>query len=69
MIKDDETKIHLASLILEISTLVWWEEKAQENMKKHGKVLTSWNDFFRCLKEKLLPISIHEKGYNGVEKN
>ena len=40
-IKDDETKIQLASLRLESATLIWWEAKTQEDMKKHGKVLSS----------------------------
>ena len=29
-IKDDETKIQLASLRLESETLIWWEAKTQE---------------------------------------
>jgi hypothetical protein len=40
-IKDDETNIHLASLRLESETVIWWEAKTQEDMKKHGKVLSS----------------------------
>ena len=44
-IKDDETKIQFASLRLESATLIWWEAKTQEDMKKHGKVFTPWNDF------------------------
>ena len=40
-IKDDDTKIQLASLILEGVALIWWEAKTQEDVKKHGKVLTS----------------------------
>jgi hypothetical protein len=35
-IKDDETKIQLASLRLESASLIWWEAKTQEDMKKHG---------------------------------
>ena len=42
-IKDDETKIQLASLRLESATLIWWENKTQEDMKSHCKVLSSWN--------------------------
>jgi hypothetical protein len=44
-IQDDETKIQLASLRLVGSTLIWWESKTQEDMKKHGKIFLSWNDF------------------------
>jgi hypothetical protein len=36
-IQDDETKIQLASLRLDGSTLIWWESKTQEEMKKNGK--------------------------------
>jgi hypothetical protein len=37
-IQDDETKIQLASLRLDGSTLIWWESKTQEEMKKNGKI-------------------------------
>jgi hypothetical protein len=40
-IQDDETKIHLSSLRLDGSTLIWWESKTQEDMKKNGKFLLS----------------------------
>jgi hypothetical protein len=36
-IQDDETKIHLASLRLDGSTLIWWESKIQEEIKKTWK--------------------------------
>jgi hypothetical protein len=38
-IQDDETKIQLAYLRLDSATLIWWEAKTQEDMKKHGKIL------------------------------
>ena len=44
-INDDKTKIQLTSLILEGAILIWWEAKTQEDMKKHGRVSSSWNDF------------------------
>jgi hypothetical protein len=50
-IQDDETKIHLASLRLDRAALIWWETKTQEDMKKHGKILTSWNDFIVAIKK------------------
>jgi hypothetical protein len=37
-IPDYESKIHLASLRLDSATLIRWEAKTQEDMKKHGKV-------------------------------
>jgi hypothetical protein len=67
-ITDDETKIQLASLRLDSATLIWWEAKTQEDMKKHGKVLSSWNDFIVALKRTILSISIHAESYYGLEK-
>jgi hypothetical protein len=60
-IKDDETKIHLVSLRLESATLIWWEAKTQEDMKKHGKVLSSWNDFIVALKRQFYPLAYMQK--------
>jgi hypothetical protein len=60
-IKYDETKIHLASRILESETLIWWEAKTREDMKKHGKVLSSWNYFIVALKRKFYPLSYMQK--------
>jgi hypothetical protein len=57
IIKYDETKIHLASLRLESVALIWWEAKTQEDMKKHGKVLSSWNDFIVVLKRQFYPLT------------
>ena len=37
-LQDDDTNIQLDSLRLEAETLVWWEVKTQEEMKKHGKI-------------------------------
>jgi hypothetical protein len=60
-IKDDETKIQLSSLRLESETLIWWEAKTQEDMKKHGKVLSSWNDFIVALKRQFYPLAYMQK--------
>ena len=56
-IKDDETKIQLASLRLESATLIWWESKTEEDMKKHSKVLSSWNDFVVALRGHFYPLA------------
>jgi hypothetical protein len=50
-IQDDEIKIQLASLRLDSATLIWWESKTQEEMKKHGKIFLSWNDFTIAIKK------------------
>ena len=55
-IKYDDTKIQLDSLRLEGATLIWWKYKTQEDMKKHGKVLTSWNDFVDALRRQFYPL-------------
>jgi hypothetical protein len=60
-IKDDETKIQLASLRLESAGLIWWEAKTQEDMKKHGKVVSSWNDFIVALKRQFYPLAYMQK--------
>ena len=41
-LQDDDTKIQLASLRMEGETLVWWEAKTKEEIKKHGKITLSW---------------------------
>jgi hypothetical protein len=60
-IQDDETKIQLASLILYSATLIWWESKTQEDMKKHGKILISWNDFIVAIKKQFYPLAYKQK--------
>jgi hypothetical protein len=60
-IQDDETKIQLASLILESATLIWWESKTREDMKKHGKILTSWKDFIVAIKRQFYPLAYMQK--------
>ena len=58
-LQDDDTKIELASLILEGATLVWWESKTQEEMKNHGKISISWFDFIASIKKKITLVLIH----------
>jgi hypothetical protein len=60
-IQDDETKIQLASLRLDGSTLIWWESKTQEEMKKHGKFFLSWNDFIIEIKKQFYPLAYKQK--------
>jgi hypothetical protein len=60
-IQDDETKIHLASLRLDSAALIWWESKTQEDMRKHGKNLTSWNDFIVAIKRQFYPFAYKQK--------
>jgi hypothetical protein len=60
-IQDDETNIQLASIIFESASLIWWEAKTQEDMKKHGKLLSSWNDFIIAIKRKFYPLAYMKK--------
>jgi hypothetical protein len=60
-IQDDETKIQLSSLRLDSTTLIWWEDKIQEEMKKHGKILTSWNYFIVAIKKQFYPLAYMQK--------
>jgi hypothetical protein len=60
-IQEYETKIQLASLRLESATLIWWEAKIQEDMKNHGKVLSSWNDFIVAIKRQFYPLAYMHK--------
>jgi hypothetical protein len=60
-IKYDETKIQLASLRLDSASLILWEAKTQEDMKKQGQVLSSWNDFIVALKRQFYPLAYMEK--------
>ena len=48
---DDDTKIQLASLRIEGATLVWWEDKTKEEIKKYGKIILSWIDFISTIKK------------------
>jgi hypothetical protein len=60
-IQDDETKIQLASLRLDGSTLIWWESKTQEEMKKNGNFFLSWNDFIIAIKKQFYPLAYKQK--------
>jgi hypothetical protein len=42
---------------LDSATLIWWESETQEDMKKHGKILTSWNDFIVAIKRQFYPLA------------
>jgi hypothetical protein len=60
-IQDDETKMQLASLRLDSEALIWWESKTQEDMKKYGKILISWNDFIIAIKKQFYPLAYKQK--------
>ena len=60
-LQDDESKIQIVYLILEGATLIWWESKTQDDEKKHGKILTSWNDFIVAIRKQFYPLAYMRK--------
>ena len=58
---DDETKIQLASLRIEGETLVWWESKTKEEIKKHGSIILSWTYFITTIKQQFYPSAHMQK--------
>jgi hypothetical protein len=50
-IVNDETKIQLASLKMGGTSLIWWERRTRDDLKKSGKTISSWNDFVIALKQ------------------
>jgi hypothetical protein len=48
---DDEMMIQLANLKLRGTTLIWWESKTKEDLRKSGKILSYWNDFVATLRK------------------
>jgi len=46
---------------MEGATLVWWESKTQEEIKKHGKISISYNDFIAAVKKQFYPLAYMQK--------
>ena len=57
---DDDTKIQLASLRMEGATLVWWEAKTKEEIRKHGKLTLSWVEFISAIKKHFILLHIYK---------
>ena len=60
-LQDDDTKIQLAFLRLESATLISWEVKTQDEIKKHGKISLSWYNFITEIKIKFYPLAYMQK--------
>jgi hypothetical protein len=60
-IKDEATKIRLASLRLEGTTLIWWQSKMQHGTQQVGKIFPSWHDFISALRKQFYPLGYKEK--------
>ena len=46
---------------MEDATLVWWEAKTQEEIKKHGKIILSWSYFIAAIKHNFYPLAHMKK--------
>ena len=55
-IYSDKTKIHLATLIMGGTTLIWWESKTQIDVKHKGKVISSWSKFLKAIRKQFYPL-------------
>ena len=60
-IKDDETMIQIDSLRLDSETLILWEAKTLEDIKKIGNIITSWNDFVATLRRQFYHLAYMKK--------
>ena len=58
---DDANKIQLASLRMDGATLVWWEAKTKEEIKKFGKVTLTWPKFRLSIKKQFYPLAHMQK--------
>ena len=53
---DDFSNIQLATLRLRGTTLIWWESQIKSNLRKKGKIISSWSKFTKTLRKKLYPL-------------
>jgi hypothetical protein len=60
-IKYEATKIILASLRLEGTTLIWWQSKMQHGTEQVGKIFPSWHNFISALRKHFYPLGYKEK--------
>ena len=61
-LQEDDIKIQLASLrMVQGSTLVWWEAKTQEEIKKHGNISMYWSNFIVAIKKQFYPLAYMQK--------
>eukprot|EP00253_Pinus_taeda_P032857 PITA_32857 len=56
-IDSERRKIQRASLCLGGTTLVWWEGRTKADLKKHGKILSTWYEFVFAIKKQFYPLA------------
>ena len=55
-ISSDKTKIQLATLRMGGTTLILWESKTRLDVKRKGKVISSWSKFLKALRKQFYPL-------------
>lgn len=55
-IDDDFVKIQLDTLRLGGTYLIWWERKIKLDLRKQGKIISSWSKFTKALRKKFYPL-------------
>jgi hypothetical protein len=55
-INDDPSRIQLATLRMSRMALTWWESKIQQDLRKHGKIISVWNEFIEVLRKQFYPL-------------
>ena len=55
-ISDDKMKIQLDTLRTGETNLIWWESKTQIDVKRKGKVTSSWSKFLKSLRKQFYPL-------------
>ena len=66
-LQEDDIKNQLAFLRMKGATLVWWESKTQEEIKKHGKISIPWNGFITAIKRQLYPLAYMQKAIMNLQ--
>jgi hypothetical protein len=60
-IKYEATKIRLASLCLEGTTIIWWQSKMEHGTQQVSNIFPSWHDFISSLRKQLYPLGYKER--------
>ena len=55
-INDDPSRIQLDTLRMSGMALTWWERKFQQDLQKHGKIISIWTDFIEVLRKQFYPL-------------
>jgi hypothetical protein len=53
----DTAKIQLDTLLLDSTTLIWWESKTQVDLVLHGTIISSWDEFIVAIRKQFYPLA------------